>query len=80
MIVTLKKASKPWVCINYKMLSKVPKNDGSTLPLCEEILLLMARHEIFTFGDGHNAYRQVKIAYKDPSQDHIHNITRNFLS
>jgi hypothetical protein len=43
-------------------------------------LLLMTRHEIFTFGDGHNAYHQVKIAYEDPSQDHIHNTTRNFLS
>ncbi len=80
MIVTLKKASKPWVCINYKMLNKVPINDGSTLPFCEKILMLMARHQIFTFGNGYNAYHQVKIAYEDSTQDHIHNTIKNFLS
>jgi hypothetical protein len=58
----------------------VPKNDGSILPLCEEILLLMARHEIFTFGDGYNAYHQMKIAYEDPTQDHIHYTTNDLLS
>jgi len=64
-VLTLKKNGKLRVCVNYKALNKVTKKDRYPLLFCEEILEEVARHEMYTFGDGYRGYHQVKIAPED---------------
>jgi hypothetical protein len=64
MVLTLKKNGKLRVCVNYKALNKVTKKDRYPLPFCEEILEKVAKHEMYTFGDGYRGYHQVKILQK----------------
>jgi hypothetical protein len=55
-VLTLKKNGKLRVYLNYKALNKITKKDRYPLPFCEEILEEVARHEIYTFGDGYKGY------------------------
>jgi hypothetical protein len=60
----LKKNGKLRVWGNYKALNKVIKKDHP-LPFYEEILEKVARHEMYTSGDGYKGYHQVKIVLED---------------
>jgi hypothetical protein len=53
------------VCVNYKALNKVTKKDQYPLPFCEEILGKVARHKMYTFGDGYRGYHQMNITLED---------------
>jgi hypothetical protein len=53
------------LCVNYKTLNKITKKNRYPLPFCEEILEEVVGHKIYTFGDGHMGYHQVKIAPED---------------
>jgi hypothetical protein len=64
-VLVLKKNGKLGVCVNYKALNKVIMKNQYLLPFCEEILEEMARHKMYTFGDGYRGYHQVKIALED---------------
>jgi hypothetical protein len=64
-VLALKKNGKLRVCVNYKALNKVTKKNHYPLPFCEEILEKIARHKMYTFGDGYRGYHQVKISPKD---------------
>jgi len=64
-VLALKKNGKLRVCVNYKTLNKVTKKDGYPLPFCEKILEEVARHKMYTFGDGYKGYHQVKIILED---------------
>jgi hypothetical protein len=65
MIFALNKNGKLKVCVNYKALNKVIKNDWYPLPFCEEILQEVAGHKMYTFGNGYKGYHEVKINPKD---------------
>jgi hypothetical protein len=65
MVLALKKNGKLRVCVNYKALNKITKKDRYPLPFCEKNLEEVARHEMYTFGDGYRGYHQVKIAPED---------------
>jgi hypothetical protein len=66
-VLALKKNGKLRVCVNYKALNKVTKKDQYPLPFCEEILEEVARHEMYTFGDGYKGTEdQLKTTFTTP--------------
>jgi hypothetical protein len=56
MVLALKKNDKLRVCVNYKALNKITKKHRYPLPFYEEILEEVARHKMYTFGDGYRGY------------------------
>jgi hypothetical protein len=62
--IGIKKNGKLRACVNYKTLIKVTKKDRYPLPFYE-INLEVARHKMYTFGDGYKGYHQMKMVLKD---------------
>ncbi len=53
------------VCVNYWKLNDCTKKDYYPLPFIDDILDEIINHELYNFGDGYNAYNQIKIAKED---------------
>ncbi len=55
-VLVLKKNGNLKVCVNYKVLNKVIKEDRYLLPFCENKLEKVIRHKMYTFGNGYKGY------------------------
>jgi hypothetical protein len=60
-VLALRKNGKLKVCVNYKVLNKITKNDQYLLPFREEILKEVTWHKMYTFKYEYRGYHQVKI-------------------
>ncbi|KAH9792872.1 hypothetical protein KPL71_004324 [Citrus sinensis] len=53
------------VCIDYRKLNSVTRNDHFPLPFIDQMLDRLAGHEFYCFLDGYSGYNQIPIAPKD---------------
>jgi hypothetical protein len=64
-VVVLKKNGKLQICMDFQKLNIVAKKDLYLLPFMEEVLDMVARHEVYSFLDGFLSYYHITIAPKD---------------
>ncbi len=55
-VVVLKKNDKLWICVDIHKLNVATKKDPYPLPFIEEILDMVAGHEMCSFLDGFSNY------------------------
>lgn len=53
------------VCIDYRRLNAVIKNDHFPLPFLDQVLERVAGWEFYYFLDGYSGYNQIEIAKED---------------
>ena len=53
------------VCIDYRKLNTVTRNDHFPLPFIDQMLDRLAGHPYFCFLEGHSRYNKISIAPKD---------------
>ena len=53
------------VCIDYRKLNTVTKNDHYPLPFIDQMLDRLVGHPYFCFLDGYSGYNQISIALED---------------
>jgi hypothetical protein len=56
-----KKIGKWRVCINYKALNAVTKNDRQSFPFTNELFDDVAGHKMYSFFDGYSGYHQIGV-------------------
>jgi len=64
-VVVLKKNMKLQICMNFQKLNIVTKKDPYHLPIMEEVLDMVAGHEVYSFLDGFSSYHHITITPKD---------------
>jgi hypothetical protein len=64
-VLVLKRNGNLKVCVNYKFLNKVFKEDRNPLSFCEKNLEKVVKHKMYTFGNGYKGYHQMKIVPND---------------
>jgi hypothetical protein len=64
-VVVLKKNGKLKICADFRKLNMITKKDFYPLPFIDEIINIVAKHEVCTFLDGFLGYHQILIALKD---------------
>jgi hypothetical protein len=64
-VVMFKKNGKLKICVDFKKLHATIKKEPFPLPFIDEVINIVARHEVYTFLDGFYGYRQISIASKD---------------
>jgi hypothetical protein len=64
-VVVLKKNGKLQICMDFQKLNVVTKKDPYPLPFMEEVLDMVAGHEVYSFLDGFSSYHQIMIALED---------------
>jgi hypothetical protein len=64
-VVVLKKNGKLQICMDFQKLNVVTKKDPYPLPFIEEVLDMVAKHEVYSFLDGFSSYYQIMIAPED---------------
>jgi len=64
-VVTPKKNGKLKICVDFNKLNAATKKDPYTLPFTNEVINIVAGHEVYTFLDGFSGYHQISIALKD---------------
>jgi len=60
--ITIKKNGKLWVCVDYYKFNDCTNKDYYPLPFINDILDEVIGNELYCFGDGYSAYKQIKIA------------------
>jgi hypothetical protein len=63
-IVVPKKNGKLKNCVDFKKLNATIKKDLYMLPFINEVINIVAIHEVYTFLDGFFGYHQISIAPK----------------
>ena len=53
------------VCIDYKKLNSVTRNDHFPIPFINQMLDRLACHNFYCFLDGYSGYNQIPIALED---------------
>ncbi|KAL6336112.1 hypothetical protein AAG906_010394 [Vitis piasezkii] len=53
------------VCIHYRKLNVVTRNDHFPLPFMDQVLKRVSRHPYYCFLDGYSSYFQLEIALED---------------
>ena len=53
------------ICIDYRRLNKVTRNDHFPLPFIDQMLDRLVGNEYFCFLDGYSGYNQITIAPED---------------
>ena len=53
------------VCIDYKKLNVVIRNDHFPLPFIDQVLERASRHPFYCFLDGYSSYFQIEIDLED---------------
>ena len=53
------------VCINYRKLNAVTKNDHFPLSFIDQVLERVSRHLFYCFLDGYSGYFQIEIDLED---------------
>ena len=53
------------VCIDYKRLNAVTRNDYFPLPLIDQLLERIFGHPFYCFLDGYSGYFQIEIVVED---------------
>lgn len=64
-VVVPKKNIKFIICVDFKKSDATTKKDPYLLPFTEEVLDMVARHEVYSFLDGFSNYYQIMIIPKD---------------
>ena len=65
MVVTLKKAKRWCVCVDFYLLNACTKKDYFPLPFQDEILDQVVAHEMCSICDGYYGYFQIQICEED---------------
>jgi hypothetical protein len=53
-VVVPKKNGKFIICVNFKKLNATTKKDPYLLPFINEVLNIVARHDVYSFLDGYS--------------------------
>jgi hypothetical protein len=53
------------ICLNFKKLNAATKKDPYSLPFTNEVINIVAGHEVYTFLDGFSKYHQISITSED---------------
>jgi hypothetical protein len=61
----LKKNGKLRICVNFNKLNVAIKKDPYPLPFIDEVINIVARHEVSAFLDGFSRYDQISIPPKN---------------
>jgi hypothetical protein len=61
----LKKKRKLRICVDFRKLNAATKKDPYPLPFIDEVINIVAKHEVYTFLDGFFGYHQISIALVD---------------
>ncbi len=64
-VIVPKKNGKLKICVNFKKLNVATKKDPYSLPFINEVINIIAGHEVYTFLDGFSRYHQISIASED---------------
>jgi hypothetical protein len=64
-VVVFKKNGKLRICVDFNKLNAATKKDPYPLPFINEVINIVARHEVYTFLDGFSGYHYISIAPKD---------------
>jgi len=60
-----KKNGKFKICVDFRKLNVVTKKDPCPLPFINEVINIVAGHEVYIFLDGFYRYHQISITPKD---------------
>ena len=60
------------VCIDYRKLNTLTKNDHYPLPFIDQKLDRLARHPYFCFLDGYSGYNQISLALGDQEKNYFY--------
>jgi putative transposase len=60
-VVVPKKNGKFKICVDLKKLNATTKKDPYPLPFINEVLNIVARHDVYSFLDGYCRYHQIFI-------------------
>ncbi len=64
-IVVPKKNGKLKICVDFRKLNVATKKDPYPLPFTNEVINIVAKHEVYTFLNGFFGYHHISIASKD---------------
>jgi hypothetical protein len=64
-VVILKKNGKLKICVDFKKLNVITKNDPFPLPFTNEVLNTIVWCEAYSFLDGYFGHHQISMALKD---------------
>jgi uncharacterized membrane protein YjdF len=64
-IVMHMKIGKPKICVDFRKFNNVTKNDPYLLLFINEVINIVAGHEVYTFLDGFFGYHQISIPLED---------------
>jgi putative transposase len=67
-VVVPKKHGKLQICVDFRKLNVATKKDPYPLPFTEEVLIMVARHEVYLFLDGFSGYHQIMITLEDTNK------------
>jgi hypothetical protein len=51
--------------VDFRKLNVATKNDPYPLPFTDEVIIIVARHEVYTFLDSFFRYHKISIALED---------------
>jgi len=60
-----KKNGKLKICVDFRKLNVATKKDPYSLPFADEVINIVAKHEVYTFLDGFSEYHQISMASKN---------------
>jgi hypothetical protein len=60
-VVVLNKHDKLKICVDFKELKVVTKNNLYPLPFTNEVINIVVRYEVYIFLDGFSRYNQILI-------------------
>jgi hypothetical protein len=60
-----KKNEKLRICVNFRKLNATIKKGPYPFPFIDEVINIIARHEVCTFLDGFYGYHYISIALED---------------
>jgi hypothetical protein len=64
-VVVLKKNGKLKIRVDFRKLNAATKKDPYSLPFTNEVINIVAGHEVYTFLDGFFGYPHISIAPED---------------
>jgi hypothetical protein len=64
-VIVHKKNGKLIICLDFRKLNIVAKKDPHMLPFTDEVINIVAIHEVYTFLNGFYGYHQISITLKD---------------
>jgi hypothetical protein len=64
-VIMLKKNKKLKIYVDFRKINATIKKDPCPLPFTDEVINIVAKHEVYTFLDGFFGYHQISIAPED---------------